>query len=388
MQNSSPSTGSAHANAARTNVKTAVVRVEAIKDSFPSVVRSLGGDPDAILARENINPRTLDQPNALLNYRTLINLLETSAAELRCPDFGLRLAKQTSDGVSVTGPMAVAMRNSKTLRDAFEYCAKHVQVYSSAIHISLEREEWGERDFLLFDILLDGVPRQRQIVEHALGLTHNAAKSLSNSKVVPQEIWFAHGPLAPPASYREFFHAPVKFGMPYNALFFGKEDLAKPIDNRNPQLYEMAVSYIDLQFPLSTVLLTTQVSVILGRLLATGRCTQIVVAEMLAMHPRTFQRRLREEGTTFEAIVDVVRREVALRNLADTKVPLTRIAEKLGYSEVSVLTRSCYRWFSASPRQLRKEFEAYDAKGVDRAAAIQMVESLPASVVAPNRHFD
>jgi AraC-like DNA-binding protein len=88
-----------------------------------------------------------------------------------------------------------------------------------------------------------------------------------------------------------------------------------------------------------------------------NRCTQTVVADMLATHPRTLQRRLRSEGTTFEAIVDLVRREIALRNLADESVSLVQIAEKLGYSETSVLTRSCHRWFSRSPRQLRKDVE-------------------------------
>ena len=49
------------------------------------------------------------------------------------------------------------------------------------------------------------------------------------------------------------------------------------------------------------------------------------------------------------SIVDLVRREIARRNLTDSTVTLVQIAEKLGYSETSVLTRSCHRWFDRSP---------------------------------------
>jgi AraC-like DNA-binding protein len=71
------------------------------------------------------------------------------------------------------------------------------------------------------------------------------------------------------------------------------------------------------------------------------------------MHPRTLQRRLREEGTTFEAIKDEARQDLAQRYLAQPDVPLTQITALLGYSEQSALGRSCRRWFGATPREMR-----------------------------------
>lgn len=352
-----PSQSSAHNVDARHSGRTPYVRVDAIRDSFPRVIMELGGGAEQMLAAEGLSIELLSQPDGVLKYRTMIDLFERASIELNCPDFGLRLARCTNEGLTVLGPLEVAMRNSRTLREALDFCSKYVHVYTSAIHISLERDERLRRDYMLWDLMLDGVPCQRQVVEHALALTFNAVKTLSGGQVRPSEIWFAHGRKASLDCYREYFGIPIRFGMPYNALFFCEADLDRPIANRNSQIYDMAVSYIDLQFPLSTVLLTSQVRVILARLLAANRCTQIVVAEMLAMHPRTFQRRLREEGTTFEAIVELVRREIALRNLADGTVSLVQIAEKLGYSETSVLTRSCHRWFARSPRQLRKDAE-------------------------------
>jgi AraC-like DNA-binding protein len=91
-----------------------------------------------------------------------------------------------------------------------------------------------------------------------------------------------------------------------------------------------------------------------AKLLLQGQCTNRFVAAALGLHPRTLQRRLRAEGKSFEAIKDSVRRDVALQYLRQRDVPLVRIAEILGYSETAVLSRSCHRWFAASPGKLRK----------------------------------
>ena len=79
------------------------------------------------------------------------------------------------------------------------------------------------------------------------------------------------------------------------------------------------------------------------------------------MHPRTLQRRLREEGTTFEDIKDEARRDLAQRYLAHPDVPLAQVTAVLDYSEQSALTRSCQRWFrpntprtSRGPRPARR----------------------------------
>jgi AraC-like DNA-binding protein len=71
------------------------------------------------------------------------------------------------------------------------------------------------------------------------------------------------------------------------------------------------------------------------------------------MHPRTLQRRLKEEGTTFEAIKDDARRDLAQRNLSQPDVPLTQVTALLYYSEQAALGRSCRRWFNSTPRGVR-----------------------------------
>ena len=88
-------------------------------------------------------------------------------------------------------------------------------------------------------------------------------------------------------------------------------------------------------------------------LLGTGTCGHRQVANALYMHPRTLQRRLKEEGTTFETIKDDARRDLAQRYLSQPDLPLTQVTALLDYSEQSALGRSCRRWFDTTPKGFR-----------------------------------
>jgi AraC-like DNA-binding protein len=337
----------------RSDAASTVVRVEALR-CFHDVVGALHGNANTLLTRVGIDPGLLDRANAVVCFRTFVNLLELAASELDCPDFGMRLGAHQG-GAKVLGPLEVAMKNSRTLGEAFGYCAEHIQAYSPATQIRMEPGGAECRPLMRFEIVIGRLPHQRQAVEHALLLAHHAALGLSDGRSHSREVWFVHEGLAPAASYRAHFGVPIRFGQPFNALFFKTEDLEYEIVGRDPQLYELASSFIDSKFPATAQVISSQVRAVVARLLAVGRCTHEEVTASLGIHPRTLQRRLREEGVSFEAIKDEVRRDIALRYLRQPGVSLTRVAAMVGYSEPSVLSRSCYRWFAASPRQLRKE---------------------------------
>ncbi|MGB9011457.1 MAG: helix-turn-helix transcriptional regulator, partial [Aeromicrobium sp.] len=77
------------------------------------------------------------------------------------------------------------------------------------------------------------------------------------------------------------------------------------------------------------------------------------VAALLAVHPRTLQRQLDAEGTSFAAILDELRRTRARTYLTTSDMPMGQIAAALGLSEQSALSRSCRRWWDQSPSEIR-----------------------------------
>ncbi|WP_366140056.1 AraC family transcriptional regulator [uncultured Jannaschia sp.] len=78
-----------------------------------------------------------------------------------------------------------------------------------------------------------------------------------------------------------------------------------------------------------------------------------VLAAELGISVRTLQRRLTESGNSFTALLDERRRAEALQFLAAEGGPIADLAQRLGYSGQSALTRAVHRWTGKSPRRWR-----------------------------------
>jgi AraC-like DNA-binding protein len=319
---------------------------------FPELVRDLGGDPERLLAEAHVDPSILSRPGAVLLYRAMTELLELAAERLHCPSFGMLLARRQSPS-RVIGPIGVVMKNSSTLGQALGYCAKHIRAYSLATRVRFRPDRPNHRLFVGLEILLE-TDKTVQVTEHGLLLASLNIGDITGRAAAPRLVSFRHQPIAPLKTYRESFGCEVRFGEPADGLVLSEDDLLCPIKDADEQVYDIATSFVETRYPAATPPLHARVRALVRRQLDHGDCTNERISTELCMHPRTLQRRLRLEGTSFEAIKDAVRREAALRYLQHSDLPLTQVAEKLGYAEISVLSRSCYRWFAASPRQLRQ----------------------------------
>jgi AraC-like DNA-binding protein len=117
--------------------------------------------------------------------------------------------------------------------------------------------------------------------------------------------------------------------------------------------FEQVAAFINSAFPHHLPPLHAQVRGVITQFLGADPCTNESVAAELNLHPRTLHRHLHAEGTSFQKIKDEVRRDVMLYYLRQTRLDFSRISERLGFAEQSVMTRSCQRWFAASPTRVR-----------------------------------
>lgn len=76
---------------------------------------------------------------------------------------------------------------------------------------------------------------------------------------------------------------------------------------------------------------------------------------MLNMSPRTYRRRLDDEGHAFQKLLDQVRAEHATRYLKNTRLPLSTIAYMIGFSDASNFRRAFIKWTGVSPTQVRDD---------------------------------
>ena len=92
---------------------------------------------------------------------------------------------------------------------------------------------------------------------------------------------------------------------------------------------------------------------VVADLLPKGKATVPNVARALGMSTRTFTRRIADEGTSYAALLEQLRRDLAMRYLEDKGLELRQIAWLLGYSEVSSFNHAFHRWTGASPKVAR-----------------------------------
>jgi AraC-like DNA-binding protein len=131
----------------------------------------------------------------------------------------------------------------------------------------------------------------------------------------------------------------------------------------------MAEAYLRSLGPPANDSLAAEVYNMVRVLIGSSDVTSGQTARALGMHERTLQRRLREEGASFEKIKDDVRRAIAEKMLADLQMPLTEIAQVLHYASPAAFTRSCRRWFGDAPRMLRRKLAQRDGGMSWRAGA-------------------
>lgn len=321
---------------------------------YKNLMRALGQDPDVLLRKHGFASSALDDPDAPVSLAATLSLLEDSAVESGCPDLGLRLA--TLQSVDVLGTLSICIRNAPTVDAAIADAGRYLFLHSPAFQTGIDHDgSWMDDCVAIrFELNLPEFAPQRQTIDCCLAHMAQVAQLLGGSAFTLHGVSLPHRPLAPEDVYRRFFRAPVRFAEPHAALHISRDFLTHAVPAANTMVRQLALESIARRIGPDARRLPDRVRQTIGHVLGASRCTKSDIGGLLGMHPRTLQRRLAEEGRTFEELRDEVFKASALRFLRETDLPIKQIAGALAFSEQSAFTRSCKRWFGMSPARLRR----------------------------------
>ncbi|MFG2926360.1 AraC family transcriptional regulator [Streptomyces sp. NPDC048305] len=318
---------------------------------YRELVTALGADPDPLLRHAGLRPEDAGDPEVFLPYLGQITAVESAAAATGAADFGRQLALRQS--IDILGPLGAAVRTAATVGEAFRIAETYLAAYAPALGVGVGEIQDPGRCFFEFDILIDRLPPHQQSLELALGVVRNVFQALWGTEYQPVDVHIPHAPLGPTRAYEEYFGCPARFGEPRAGFTLRAADLERPV-SQDQIAHHAIVDYLETVAAGRDRSLSARVRRLVRPLLATGVVSLDLVAERCAMHPRTVQRRLAAEGASFNELVDQVRRELAVRYIRDTDLTMTHLARLLGYSDQSVLTRACKRWFGRGPAAYRE----------------------------------
>ncbi|MBS1693611.1 MAG: AraC family transcriptional regulator [Actinobacteria bacterium] len=318
---------------------------------FRDLVAELGADGDPILVAAGVSPQDAGRYDRVIPLRGAVEALELAADVTRARDFGRRLAARR--GIETIGPVGIAAQTASTLADAFAVFATYISAHSPGLRVRLNPSADDGTAFFEFGILLDPPPCQRQATELSLGAALQILRAILGADYTPIAVHLPHSALAPASDYVRDFRCTPHFAAPAAGFVLRRADLRRRLHHDGPA-HDAAVMVLSEMAARPAPTVAQTIAELTGMLLPTGSLRIELVAAHLQMHPRALQRRLSAEGTSFGALVDKVRRQSAERYLRDTDISLDHLTRLLGYSEQSVLTRSCRRWFGCAPSTYRR----------------------------------
>lgn len=323
---------------------------------YRALVHELGGDAAELLQRFGIHASESQLVSSFVPYVSVMRLFETTAAELHCADFGLRLSR--SQGLENLGPLALLVANCKTVREGLITIGRYMPTYSPAVVIALEACG-ADTVQLVYDLNLRvvGNSRRQQKTEFSIGVAMNVLRMLIGDRFKAEAVLFRHETEQPAAVYRRHLGVAAHFGQPVNAILFDQRYLDQPLALGDRRMRGMVDEYLQPLIQTQLPGVEQQVEQMIARLLPTQQCRLERVAEQLSMHPRSLQRHLDNSGRVFERMVDEVRRERALEYLANPRMAISQVSGLVGYSEQSTFTRACRRWFEDSPKAVRQKLQ-------------------------------
>lgn len=250
------------------------------------------------------------------------------------------------------GAVGFAVASCASLYQAFEVALRYMDLTFALTAFRLE-EDAAECRIVLDDT---GVPPDlhRFALERAVALLHTQARVLFGHREVGKYLHFSFPAPADPVPYVQLFGILPVFDAPRTVIGLDALDMKRPVQPGSAVALHQAEEQCRRQLAerRARAGLAARVCDRLARL--GGRPPEMeAMAAELCLSVRTLRRRLQEEGTTYFALCDEVRRAFAEQLLALPYVTVEAVAERLGYSESAGFIHAFKRWTGMTPRAFR-----------------------------------
>lgn len=312
---------------------------------FLRVLRRTEGFPVEVLAELE----AMD-PDARLPLSTSNRMLEAAVSITGDVNLGLEAARELEHGEA--GALDYAVSSASTVREAIDSAARYIRLVNDALELRVELS--GERAVVVVE---DKIPVPRAAVDFEVAGIFRSFRNVWAACPSPPTVLFAHG--APPdrAEYAATFgDAPIAFGAPYSGFALEASSLDAAMPTADSKLHDVIRQHAErmlAELPRAHDLIE-RVRDAIARELAGGNPSVAQIAKGLHTSPRTLERRLEREGTTFSALLEDLRKRLALCYVGTQDLDLSEVAFLLGFSQTTAFHRAFKRWTGDTPLGYRR----------------------------------
>lgn len=313
-----------------------------------------GVSAEKLCRAAGLDPALLAEADNPMPFTQLVRLLECGARLTGDDAFGLHVGERTD--VKSYGLLGYVTINSRTFGEALGSLIRYQKIRTNAVEFSLEVE--GADAHLAYHYRMAGVAlcERRQESEEMLSTMVRVGRGLTGMDWAPLEVHFEHAEPPDVSEHGRIFRAPVRFKRPVTKLVFDASILALPLVAADPalgSLLERQAEELLANAPRRGVF-SESVRRLIKESLPGGDARMEPACRRLGVSARTLQRKLREEGTSFQELLEETQRALAEFYLRKPEAAICEISYSLGFSQPSAFHRAFRRWTGLTPKEFRR----------------------------------
>lgn len=314
-----------------------------------SGVRSRGLPCDAFLADAGIDAALLEQPAARVTGDQYVALFQSLTDRLDDDLLGF-LSRPLK-----RGSFALIVRSAAG-EDSLEQAMRRTGRTFGLLQddVALELVQAGPLAGLALRFNDPTAARQVFLHELLLRVFWRLLAWLVGGRLPAERFDFAFARPPYVSSYGTIFPAPLQFEQPRSAIWFAANQLQQPVRRDKAAVRAfLADARSNVIAPRRQDLISERVRSHLQRSLPTWPDLG-ATADALHMAPSTLQRQLAADGTSFQALKDKLRRDLAIVRLNTSAVPLAALADELGFADSAAFQRAFKSWTGSAPGAYRR----------------------------------
>lgn len=311
---------------------------------------------ERICAHGGITVADLDNPGIKLSLKQNCALMDAALQLSGDPNLGLHIGERTT--VSVLGITGYLMESSEDLLTALQYLQQYTASFTAICHFGIQVA--GSDAIYTCEPISIWNNLSPETARHSVDIAFAGAlhilRLLTGLPVRPIQAQYRYPRVGDIAEHERILGCRPLFHQPRNALTFTKQDLQHRIIGYNRELCTIFVKLLEqkLQEAAGNGFLHQVKTLILEGSPVSFPTLEAVAARM-HLTPRTLQRKLQEESTSFRVVSDSIKEELARSFLASKTLTVSQIADRLGYAEQAAFQRAFRQWTGKTPKAYQHE---------------------------------
>ncbi len=331
-------------------------------DDIPSAIVNLrlavaekyGANKDQIIEELGLDRVALADPQGRITVEDTMRVWEGIIRQTGYEYIGLECG--TRARFQTMGTLGYVMMNSPSVAAAYEKMCTYQRLVMSVLQLTMLYDK--DTVTLEGEMIVPWRDDFRYTMDFMFAGHCTVIKNFTSEEIRPIEVGLNYPTPPDLRRYHEIFgNVPITFNLEKPYLKYRKEDMELPIlgvDSSLFEHFELKLEQIAEEHNQVNKATRSVKQFILDRLKAEIPRIEDASKEM-AMSVRSLQQALKDEGTSFQKLLNEVRKEVSTKRLRDKQLNITEVAFLTGFSDISVFSRSFKKWTGLTPTQFQMQ---------------------------------